>query len=189
MFEAMQRRIQRSLLNRQHVVRQFLNALGDRPPVQRVPRDGFEDQQVECSLEKIGGLWHVGLTIIPRPSTIRKPLPRPSTIVTRGTQPAWRRWMSGLWRDVRHAGRVFARSPGFTSIAVISIAFGTGANVAMFSLADNLLLRPLPVPRPTEVLTVGSHVKRGMATFTLASHPDYIDLRDRARSFSSLVAS
>ena len=97
--------------------------------------------------------------------------------------------MSGLWRDVTHALRVFARSPGFTGIAVISIAFGTGANVAMFSLADNLLLRPLPVPRPTEVLTVGSHVKRGMATFTLASHPDYIDLRDRTRSFSSLVAS
>ena len=116
-------------------------------------------------------------------------MPRPSTIVTRGTQPAWRRWVSGIWRDVTHAVRVFARSPGFTSIAVISIAFGTGANVAMFSLADNLLLRPLPVPRPTEVLTVGSHVKRGMATFTLASHPDYIDLRDRARSFSSLVAS
>ena len=97
--------------------------------------------------------------------------------------------MSGLWRDVRHALRVFARSPGFTTIAVVSIAFGTGANVAMFSLADNLLLRPLPVPRPTEVLTVGSHVKRGMATFTLASHPDYLDLRSRAQSFSSLVAS
>jgi predicted permease len=99
------------------------------------------------------------------------------------------RWLAGLAHDARHGARVFARNPGFTAIAVISIAFGTGANVAMFSLADNLLLRPLPVHRPTEWLTVGSHVRRGMATFTLMSYPDYVDLRHRARSFSSLIAS
>jgi predicted permease len=100
-----------------------------------------------------------------------------------------RKWITGVWHDVRHGVRVFVRSPGFTIIAVISIAFGTGANVAMFSLADNLLLRPLPVPRPDDWLTVGSHVKRGMSTFTLMSYPDYVDLRQRARSFSGLIAS
>jgi predicted permease len=97
-------------------------------------------------------------------------------------------WIESLWRDVRHACRMFAKNPGFSAIAVISIAFGTGANVAMFSLADRLLLRPLPVLRPSEVLTVGSRVTRGISTATVASYPDYLDIRDRARSFSGLVA-
>jgi putative ABC transport system permease protein len=116
-------------------------------------------------------------------------LPRTSTIEARDRDPLWRRWLSGLWHDIRHGARVFARNPAFTAIAVTSIAFGTGANVAMFSLADTLLLRPLPVPRPGEVLTIGSRVHRGLATFTVMSHPDYVDIRTRSRSFSSLVAS
>jgi predicted permease len=105
-------------------------------------------------------------------------LPRTSTIRT---------WIEGLWRDVRHAARVFIKNPGFTAIAVISIAFGTGANVAVFSLADALLLRPLPVLRPSEILTVGSRVNRGVVTLTVASVPDYTDIRDRNTSFDGLV--
>jgi putative ABC transport system permease protein len=116
-------------------------------------------------------------------------LPRPSPIIGRGSQTFWRRWLSGLIQDVRHGARVFARNPAFTVIAIVSIAFGTGANVAMFSLADNLLLRPLPVPRPSQMLTVGSRVDSGLSTFTVASYPDYVDLRERSRSFSSLAAS
>jgi predicted permease len=97
-------------------------------------------------------------------------------------------WIESLWRDVRHACRMFAKNPGFTAIAVISIAFGAGANVAMFSVADALLLRPLPVLRPSEIVTVGSRVTRGISTVTVASYPDYLDIRDRARSFAGLVA-
>ena len=97
-------------------------------------------------------------------------------------------WAAGLWRDVRHGARVFAKNPGFTAIAVISIAFGTGANVAMFSLADALLLRPLPVPRPSELITIGTRVTRGIATLNVASYPDYLDIRQRTTSFTGLVA-
>ena len=63
-----------------------------------------------------------------------------------------------VWQDLRHGARVFARNPALTAISVISIAFGTGANVAIFSVTDALLLRPLPVKRPSELLTVGSRV-------------------------------
>ena len=56
-----------------------------------------------------------------------------------------------IWQDLRHGWRVFAKNPGFAAIAVISIALGTGANVAVFSAADALILRPLPVPRPGEL--------------------------------------
>jgi predicted permease len=94
----------------------------------------------------------------------------------------------GIWHDLRHAWRVFIRNPGFTAVAVVSIAFGAGANVAIFSFADALLLRPLPVPQPSEVLTVGYQVKRGLITQSLASYPDYVDIRSRASSFEGLVA-
>ena len=97
-------------------------------------------------------------------------------------------WLEPVWHDVRHAWRVFAKNPAFTAIAVISIAFGTGANVAVFSAVDALILRPLPVPRPTELLTVGSRMKVGLATVNRASYPDYRDLRDRNHSFEGLVA-
>lgn len=93
-----------------------------------------------------------------------------------------------MLRDVRHAVRAFVKSPGFSAIAVLSIAFGTGANVAVFSAADAILLRPLPVQRPSELVTIGTQVPSGLATVTVASHPDYIDIRQRAQSFSGIVA-
>lgn len=92
-----------------------------------------------------------------------------------------------MWQDVRYALRVFAKSPGFTLIAIISIAFGTGANVSMFSLADALLLRPLPVLRPSEILTLGTRIQRGLVTIQAMSYPDYIDTRERVRSFDGLI--
>ena len=93
-----------------------------------------------------------------------------------------------LWQDLRHGLRVFARNPGLTGIAIASIAFGTGANVAIFSVADTLLLRPLPVPNPSDIVSVGSRVKYGPIYRHAASFPDYLDLRDRAASFVGLVA-
>jgi predicted permease len=93
-----------------------------------------------------------------------------------------------LWQDLRHGIRVFARNPGLTFVAVASIAFGTGANVAIFSVADTLLLRPLPVPHPSEVVSVGSRVRNGPIYRHSASYLDYLDLRDRATSFAGLAA-
>ena len=66
-----------------------------------------------------------------------------------------------LWQDLRHGARISAKNPALTAIAIISIAFGTGANVAIFSMADTLLLRPLPVPRPSDLVSIGSRVRNG----------------------------
>jgi len=93
-----------------------------------------------------------------------------------------------IWHDIRHAWRMFVKNPGFTAIAVISIAFGTGGNVAIFSAADALLLRPLPVPHPDDLINVGSKIRIGIATRSAASYPDYVDIRDRNRSFDGLLA-
>ena len=93
-------------------------------------------------------------------------------------------WFERLLQDVRHGARLLAKSPGFTAIAVLSIAFGTGANVAIFSVADALLLRPLQVPRPGELLIIGSPVTRDIQTVTATSYLDYLDIRHDADSFA-----
>src|SRR4030095_15642319 len=93
-----------------------------------------------------------------------------------------------LARDLRHSLRLFARSPGFVAIAVLSIGFGTGANVAIFSATDALLLRPLPIDRPDELMTVGTPVPRGLENPSVVSYLDFIDIRDRNRSFAGLAA-
>ena len=75
-----------------------------------------------------------------------------------------------VWQDLRHGARMFARTPALACICIVSIAFGTGANVAMFSMVDALLLRPLTVPRPSGVVTVGTKVLRGTWYRNVESH-------------------
>jgi len=99
-------------------------------------------------------------------------------------------WLERLWQDVRYGCRTLAASPGFAAVAVLSLAIGIGANCAIFSFADALLLRPLPVARPGEVLTVGSttSVEAFGASSLISSYRDYVDIRDRSKSFEGLVA-
>jgi predicted permease len=99
-------------------------------------------------------------------------------------------WLERLWQDVQYGCRMLAGSPGFTSVAVLSLAIGIGANCAIFSFADALLLRPLPVARPGEVLTVGSTttLEALRASTLVSSYRDYVDIRDRNKSFDGLAA-
>ena len=93
-----------------------------------------------------------------------------------------------MLQDLKHGVRLLVKNPGFACVAVISIAIGVGANAAMFSVADGLVFRPLPVPRQSEVLTVvGLERNAGFGNRGL-SYPDYIDLRDRSKSFRTVVA-
>jgi len=116
-------------------------------------------------------------------------LGRPVLNIKEETRAVWGWiWLERLWQDLRHGRRMLAKNPGFTLVAVLSLAIGIGANSAMFSLADALVLRPLPVLHPSEVVTVG--MTESLAGFSLynASYRDYIDLRDQSRSFDGLVA-
>ena len=97
-----------------------------------------------------------------------------------------------VWHDLRHGVRMLLKNPGFTIIAVASIAIGIGLNAAMFSLADALALRPLQVPQSSDVIAVTTAVPQQGDAFVpvgrLASYRDYVDLRDRTQSFAGLLA-
>ena len=93
-----------------------------------------------------------------------------------------------MWQDLKHGIRMLMKNPGFTFIAILSIAIGVGANAAMFSVADGLVFRPLPVPRSGEVVTVVGQARDVGFGNRRLSYPDYVDLRDRSKSFRGLVA-
>jgi hypothetical protein len=88
------------------------------------------------------------------------------------------RWQMTLWQDIRYGFRMLAASPGFTTVAVLSLAIGIGANCAIFSFADALLLRPLPVARPGEVLSVGSSPINSDTARRKWTFPDWNDPND-----------
>lgn len=91
-------------------------------------------------------------------------------------------WLEAGWQDTRHAFRLMRRNPGFTLVAVVSLALGLGANTVVFSVLDALLLKPLPIAQPERVYYVNG---TGIPT---QSFPNYVDLRDRNSSFESLFA-
>src|SRR5258708_33358106 len=95
-----------------------------------------------------------------------------------------------LLGDMRYAIRVLLRTPGFTAIAILSLALGIGANTAMFSLADAMLLRPLPVYAPGNVVTISETAPDiPIGTLGRVSYPDYIDLRNKSKTVEGLPAS
>src|SRR5262245_36404396 len=94
----------------------------------------------------------------------------------------------GLIQDVKHSARMLVKHPGFTLVAIVSIAIGAGANAAMFSLADALVLRPLAVPNPGGVMTVAAVPSAQGIRNPSMSYRDYRDMREQARSFDALAA-
>jgi len=88
-----------------------------------------------------------------------------------------------LIRDVRFALRLLRKSPGFTAVAVLTLALGIGANATVFSVMNALILRPLNVPEAERLY----QLFRGKDKAGNQSFPDYLDLRDRNRSFDDLV--
>jgi len=93
--------------------------------------------------------------------------------------------MSGLARDLRHAARSLARTPGFSLAAILVLALGIGANVAIFSVTRAVLLRPLPFREPETLTWIwATRVDRDRAFYSI---PNFLDTREAARGFGELA--
>lgn len=92
------------------------------------------------------------------------------------------------FQDLRYSARVLRNNPGFTFIAVITLALGIGANTAIFSMVDNLLIRSLPVPHPEELVRIYNGSVPGTPVASNISLPHYLDYRNGSTSFVGIAA-
>lgn len=101
----------------------------------------------------------------------------------------WETVLENLFQDFRYGARMLRKNLTFTSVAVLVLALGIGANTAMFSVIDAVLLRPLPYARADELVRVASTQESGSnITSYSSSAPDFFDWRDQNRSFASMFA-
>lgn len=97
--------------------------------------------------------------------------------------------MNTVLQDVRYGLRMLRKSPAFTFVAVVTLALGIGANTAIFSIVNAVLLRPLPFPEPDRLMFVTSMGQRANGTLaeSAISYPDFFDWRSGNHVFSSLA--
>ena len=96
--------------------------------------------------------------------------------------------MSSLFQDLRYAARMLLRQPGFSIVAVLTLALGIGANTAVFSIVDAALLRPLPFSDSGRLfILAASNPKRAIADGPF-SYPSFVELAARDTMFSGLAA-
>jgi putative ABC transport system permease protein len=96
--------------------------------------------------------------------------------------------MSTIWQDLRYAIRVLAKSPWFTAVAVLTLALGIGANTAIFSVVDAILLRPLPVEAPERLVMVHNQLPKLNLPRTEISALQFLDYAARTDVFESAAA-
>jgi predicted permease len=99
--------------------------------------------------------------------------------------------MQTLLQDLRYGFRILAKSPGFTAVAVLTLALGIGANTAIFSIVNTVLLRPLPFPHPEQLVSLNekdmrSDIKAGVVVNT--SYPDFFDWQAQNHVFENMAA-
>jgi predicted permease len=117
------------------------------------------------------------------------------TLIENDSREVWQ-WPSieGFFADLRFAARMFRKNFGFTCAAVLTLALGIGANTAIFTLLDAVLLSKLPVNKPQQLVLFSDDPREGILTGTESGHwyvfsyPDYLQFRERNESFQDLCA-
>src|SRR5262245_11732405 len=97
--------------------------------------------------------------------------------------------MNTLLSDIRYALRLLTKSPGFTVVAVLTLALGIGANTAMFSVIHAVLLRPLPFADSDRLISVWNDYGSGGQSLPAVSPPDFRDYQQRCRLFDQIAAA
>jgi putative ABC transport system permease protein len=96
--------------------------------------------------------------------------------------------METIWNDLRYGWRMLRRNPGFTAVAILTLAIGIGANAAIFSVINTVLLRPLPFPDSGRIVLVWETYANRNVTQGVAAPPELLDWRSMSHSFSELSA-
>jgi predicted permease len=96
--------------------------------------------------------------------------------------------MTSLFQDLRYALRQLRKSPGFTATATVTLALGIGANVAIFSIVNGIILRPLPVPEPQQIMVLAAQQPGAPLGSYFLSYPELVDFRKQSDAFSDLFA-
>ena len=97
------------------------------------------------------------------------------------------RWFNDLRQDTRFAGRSLARTPGFTAVVIGTLALGIGANTALFSVVNGVLLNPLPYPQAEQLVTIHES-KPNFATGSI-SYPHFLDWQKNNHTLSAMAVS
>src|SRR5262245_4178853 len=96
--------------------------------------------------------------------------------------------MQTLWQDLRYGARMLLKKPGFTLIAVITLALGIGANTAIFSVVNAVLLRPLPYAEPERMVALWESNKQRSVDRNAISYPNFFDWRAQSKSFERMAS-
>ena len=97
-------------------------------------------------------------------------------------------FLEGLWQDVLYGARTLWQKPTYSAIAILTLALGIGANTAIFSVVNAVLLEPLPFAEPDRVMALGQQTTQNRAALSQFSFPNFADLRDRSQAFERLSA-
>jgi putative ABC transport system permease protein len=97
-------------------------------------------------------------------------------------------WLDECARDFRYAFRMLHRSPGFTALAILTLALGIGANTAIFSVVDAILLRPLPYPEPDRLVRIWESSVKYDSPRNVVNAFNFIDWREQSQAFESMAA-
>src|ERR1044072_8786057 len=104
------------------------------------------------------------------------------------TNKTYRTYMDSLLKDIRYGLRGLLKRPGFTAIALVALALGIGANTAIFSLVNAIVLQPLPFPEPDRLVWVYGNIRNG-GNRASVSPPDFLDYRAQNKTFEQFAAS
>jgi predicted permease len=97
-------------------------------------------------------------------------------------------FLQSLWQDLRLAARMLRNTPAFTVVAVLTLALGIGANTAIFSVVDAILLRPLPYPEPSRLVRLWESAPSRGYFRNVVNPLNFMDWRDNAKSFQAMAA-
>src|SRR5687767_15544478 len=96
--------------------------------------------------------------------------------------------MDSILKDIRYGLRSLLKRPGFTAIALVALALGIGANTAIFSLVNAVVIQPLPYPDPDRLVWVWGNIRNG-GNRASVSPPDFLDYRNQNKTFEQFAAS